>query len=290
MPTKREKQGTIHELESQLADIEMMDEYHPHTKKQIIKYRKIFNDLGLFPKGADLKKKNEIISRLKITNFDEDKIVETQKQLKAIEGYNRAIERERRKLEDEASAGKNMVKNEKILKKGSQERVAVNISDKIRGELKIYDKELKLSKYTLEPQKNKIKYYSGQDYNFVIRNGFGRALVISYNKLQKIRKEENVIEYVLKQFERDVEDTYKKDEAKLEKSKNKEDRQKWKHKKKVYKKILNEVIDHNMQIATNKKYNKPFQILDDEGDVVNKDSRIPVLMEIEEENIRLFIP
>lgn len=288
MASKKEKQGTIHELESQLANIEMLGEHHPKTSKQISKYKKIYNELKLFPKGADDKKKKEIIKNVKIMNFNEEEIIENQRILKALEAYNRIIEKERRKVEDEIRSGKSVAANDKILK--GYEKKEINIPDKIRGELKIYDKDIRLVKYSLEPQKNKIKYASGQDYNFVIRNGFGRALIIPYKKLQKLREEGNVTEDLLKQFEKDVQLTYEKDKKKLEKSNKKEDRQKWKSKKKVYEKILNEVIEHNIQIATNKKYNKPFVKRDKKGNISDKDSRIPIMMDIDKEDIYLFIP
>lgn len=284
MATAREKRGTVHDLSAQIANIEQVEQHHPHTKKQIAKYKKLFNEYGLFPRGADNKKKNEIISNLKIVNIDENKLIDNQKILKSLESYNRLIEKERKKLEDEAISGKNMIKNDNILK--YKNKIEINIPDKIRSELGIYDKEIYLKRYALEPIKNKIKYYSGQDYNFLIKNGFGRPVIISNKQIQKLRKEGKLIQYVLYKFKEDVEETYARDKQKF----SVKEKQKWKSKKKVYDKILNEVLEHNIQIATNKKYNKPFVKRNKKGEISDKDSRIPILMDIFTDVIDLYIP
>lgn len=181
--TKKQRQGTIHDLEAQLANIEMLEENRPSTPKEIAKYTKIYNELKLFPYGADKKKKKEIIKKINLSNWNENEIIETQRVLKALESYNRLIEKERRKVENEILSGKNVALNDKYL--AGKERKEINVPDKIRRELKLYDKDIRLKPYYLQPQKNKLKYFSGQDYNFSISNGFARPLIISKNKLFK---------------------------------------------------------------------------------------------------------
>lgn len=289
MATKKEKQGTIHELEYRLAEIEQAREHKPHTKNQIAKYIKDFNRLKLFPKNADKKKKTEIIKNIAIINFDENSIIENQIKLKSLLAYNRLVEKEKIKLENQIKSGKNVKQNDKILK--LQERIEINIPQGIRNDLGIHDKAIRLVKYSPHNYKNKIKYNSGQDYDFLVKNGFGKPIFIPYDKLQEIRKNNNVVEYLLKQFEKDVLYYYDKDKRELSKSKKPGDKQKWKAKKKAYDKILNEVIVHNMEIATNKKYNKPFVKRDSKGNInKKKDSEIPVFMKIYDELIDLFIP
>lgn len=283
-PTRKERQGTIHDLESQIVNLEQIEEHHPHTKKQIAKYKKLFNEYGLFPKGANNKKKNEIISKLKIVNIDENKIIDNQKILKALESYNRLVDKETRRLKLESMSGKNMIKNEKILQR--KEKIELNIPDRIRSDLKIFDKEVLLRKYYVKPFENKVKYYSGQDYNFVITNGFGKALIISDSKLKKLRKEKNIVEFLVNEFKKDVEASYEKDKQKY----SKKERNTWKKKKYVYDKILNEVMEHNLKIARGEQYNKPFIKKDKKGNILKKDSEIPIFMKIFGENIKLFIP
>lgn len=284
MATKREKQGTVHELDSILANIEEADKYKPHTKIQINKYIKLFDKYKLFPAKADRKKKEKIIKQIKSLNISEADIKSNQVILKSVLNYNRLIDRERRKVENEIRSGKNVKENDRILK--GQEKKEIKIPEKIRNDLKLRDKFVRLIKYNTEPIRNKIKLASGQDYDFVIKNGFGRPIIVPYKKLQEIRKKGNVVEFLLQQFEKDIKEVYERDKRKYSKSEPK----KWKSKKKVYEKILKEVIDHNLQIATNKRYNEPFVKRDKKGHITKKDSRIPILMDIFDEVIYLYIP
>lgn len=282
MATEREKQGTIHDLEAQLAAISEYDNSVPANKAAINHYIKEFNKLGLFPKGATKAKKEAIIKKIIVANFNEGDVTEQQQILDSTIKYNRLIDRIRKKLQDEASRGKNMKKNEDYLR--MREKYEVNIPRKIREDLHIHDKAVRLFKYDPTPTRNRIKYFSGQDYGFLIRDGFNKPYIIPYKKLQEIRKKGNVVEFLLKKYEEGIDLAYQKDKKKYFK-----DKKKWAAKQKVYKKLY-KIVGHNLQIATNEKYHKKLIQRDTEGNIKKDNSEYPVFMKILDETIELFIP
>lgn len=280
---KTDKVGTIHELAVQLANIAQQENINPVTIKDRNTYKKIFEKYDLFPKNSSQSKKNEIISKLRLLNFKLDEIIEQKEILNSVIQYNKLIEKERIKIEKEIRSGKDVKNNDLRLR--NIEPVEINIPRDIRNNLKIYNKSVKLFKYNVDPIKNKIKFYSGQNYNFLIKDGFSKPYEISYDELQKIRKEGNVVDFILKKFKNSVDKAFEKDKLKY----SRKEPQKWKAKQKVYKKIY-KVIEHNEQIANNKKYNKKLVSKDSSGKIEKNNSEYPVLMDIYDEVIETYIP
>lgn len=280
---KTDRLGTIHEIAIQLANIAELDNINPVATKDKNEYVKLLDKYKMFPKDATRKQKIEIVSKLKLMNFNESEIMEQQDILKAINTYNRIVDKKRREVENEILAGKNVKKNDLILK--NVEKVEINIPRPIRNHLKIYEKAVKLKKFSTIATKNRINYYSGLNYKFLIKDGFSKPYYIDYDKLQKIRRDGNVVVYLLGNFESSVNVAYEKDRLLLEKS----DKKRWQVKQRVYNKIL-KVIAHNKEIATNKKYNKKLVTKDKDGKIIKDNSEYPVLMDILDELIDLYIP
>jgi len=281
---KKDIIGTIHDLPIQLANMAELDSINPDTVKSKNQYKKILEKFKIFPKNASEKDKKEIISKLKLMNFNENEIAEQQRILKSINSYNRLIDKKRIEIENEVKSGKNVKNNMLALK--SINKVQIDIPRNIRNDLRVYEKEVKLNKFSTKLTKNRIKYYAGLNYEFIIKDGFSKPYYISYDKVQKIRREGNIVEYLLNNFKNSVISYYEKDKKLYSKSEPK----KWEAKKKVYNKILNEVLQHNLEITTNKKYNKAFVKRDKYGKISKDDSEIPILMEITDELIDLYIP
>ncbi len=260
------------------------DDINPVSIKDKNHYLKLLDRYGLFGKDKTRKEKLDIVSKLKVLNFNEPFLQDEIDTLKAINSYNRIITKKRKQIEDEIRAGKNVKENDLILK--GIERVEVVLPKNIRHNLRIIEKRIRLKKYSTKTVNNRIKYYGGLNYNFLIKDNFNKNYFISYEKLQKIRKEGNVVEYLLNNLKNGVLDAYNRDKVNLSKS----DKKAWGKKQKVYSKIFNEVIEHNLQIATNKTYNKKFVKRDNSGRISKEDSEIPILMEITGELIDLYIP
>ena len=281
---KKEIQGTIHELPIKLANMAETDSINPVSIKDKQNYLKLLDSYKLFGKNKTQKQKLEIVSKLKVLNFNESFLIDEIKELKAVNSYNRIIRKKQIEIEDQIRAGKNVKENE-LIRKGI-ERVEVNIPKDIRQILGVHEKRIKLRTKGTRVIKNKIRYYAGLNYKFLIQDNFNKRYFISYDKLQKIRRDGNVVEYLLNIFKNGVLDAYNQDKINLSQS----DKQKWAKKQKVYAKIFDEVIEHNLQIATNKKYNKKFVKRDKNGKISKEDSEIPILMEITGELIELYIP
>jgi len=280
---KTDRLGTIHEIAIQLANIAELDNVNPSTTKDKNEYVKLLDKFKLFKKNATPKQKRDIVSKLKLMNFNENEIQDQQDILKSINTYNRLIDKKRKEVEDEILAGKNVKKNDLILK--NIDKVEINIPRPIRNNLKIYDKAVKLKKYSTVATKNRINYYSGLNYKFLIKDGFSKPYYLDYDKVQEIRRNGNIILFLLGNFEKSVNEAYEKDRLLLEKN----DKKKWLIKQRVYNKVL-KVINHNKEIAANKKYNKKLVTRDKDGKIVKDNSEYPVLMDITDELIDLYIP
>lgn len=281
---KTDTKGTIHDLPNQLANLAAIDKINPKTAVQKAKYRKIFNKYKLFHKNVKETTKKEIINNLKVVNFDETKIRKNIEMISAIEKYNRIINKKRIEIENEVRRGKNVKNNMLLLENKS--KVELSIPRGIRVALDISEKAVKLRPRSVLFIRNRLDYVSGQDYKFVIKTGFGNPYLVPYSELQKKRKSGNVVEYLINLFKQDVLETYEKDRNQFAKKDPKE----WKKKKKIYDKILEEVLEHNLSIATNKQYNKPFIKRNKDGSISEKDSEIPLFMEIFSEILNLYIP
>lgn len=282
MANKKEIKGTIHELDAQLAKTFDEEKEKPKSKKQIDSIIKTFNKLKLFPEKATKVKKEEIVKKLKINNFDEQEIINQQEILKQTINFNRAIDRFKKKIETDIRAGKNVRKNEKILK--GFEEVEIPISNEIRRALNIHKKRIFLRPKSTEDIRNRIKYYSGQDYSFLIIDRFSKPTLIPEKELEKLNQDDNIIVWALNRFRENVDTTYEKEKRKFATK----DPKKWKLKKKAFSKIY-KVLDHNLQIATNKKYNKKLVQRDETGKIVTDQSEYPVRLRIVSEMIVMSI-
>lgn len=279
---KKDIQNTIHELSIQLSNIAQMDNVNPVSTKDKNEYVKIFEKYKLFPKDINKKQKLEIVSKLKLMNFNEAFLKDEIEQLSAISKFNRIIDKKRIEIENEVRAGKNVKANMLLL--NNIETIEVQIPKDIRSILRIQEKRIRLKKIDKKETKNRIKYYSGQNYDFLIKDNFNKPYYINYDSLQKLRKEDKVVEFVLNKLKSAVEVFYEKDKKALSQS----DKKKWSAKQKVYSKIF-KVLDHNIQIATNKKYNKKFVVKDEKGNVVKSESEYPINMDITGELIELYL-
>lgn len=280
----KDKLGTIHDLPALLANLAELDKERPTSKKQIAQYIKEFEELGLFTPKATKAKKEDIIKKLKLINYNKDKVERYQSSLKSVTNFNRIIDRHLRRVENEIRAGVDVKKNEDYRR--GREKMVINIPRKIRDDLGITNKAVKLIKYSAQDIRNKIKYHSGQDYDFQIKTGFiFNPTYIPYDKLQQIRIEGNVVDYVLTIFEDAVNYAYQRDKRDLQKK----DKVKWSQKMKVYQKIY-KVIEHNRQIATNKLYNKKLVQRNEEGGIKKNSSEYPIFLELFNEMIDIYIP
>lgn len=279
---KRDIQNTIHELSIQLANIAQMDNVNPVSIKDKNEYVKIFDKYKLFPENINKKQKLEIVSKLKLINFNEAYLKDEIDQLNAIKKFNTIINRKRIKIENEVRAGKNVKANMLIL--NNIEPIEVQIPKDIRSVLRIQEKRIKLKKISTKETRNRIKYYSGQNYDFLIKDNFNKPYYINYNELQELRKKDKVVEFVLNKLKIAVKAFYDKDKKALALS----DKKKWSAKQKVYDKIF-KVLEHNIQIATNKQYNKKFVTRDEKGNIVKSESEYPINMDITGELIELYL-
>lgn len=279
----KEKQGTIHELPTQLVALTYLEKLNPKTTKARSVYTKKFEQYGLFPKNASAKEKREIIDNIITINFKEDEIVYYIKQLDLIKKYNRIIDKTRRKVENEILAGKDVKKNNEIIH--NSEKIEVEIPRPIREALGVRTKSIRLIKYRTDDIRNKIKFYSGQPYYFLVKDGFTKPYLISYKELQKIRKQGNVVKYILDKFKLSVDKAWESAKRKYAKSKP----ETWKAKQIGYKKIY-KVIEHNLEVATNKKYNKKLIHTDKEGKIIRNNSEYPVMLDMMREEIEISIP
>lgn len=284
MATEKEKKGTIHEIEAQLANLAEFDSMNPKTRDDIDDYIRIYSELKLFTPTQlkDKKKRDKLIKSIRVMNFSEDRIKREQGILKSINNFNKIIARQKLKIEKLIRAKKDVKKNDDILR--GREKIEVKLPLKVRTDLKIHEKNIRLQTFSTIATANRIKFYSGQDYMFMVKDGFGKPFFISYDELQKIRIEGNVIEWLLKKFKSDVDDAYQRDKKRYFK-----DKKKWKSKEKVYNKIF-KVLKHNLEIATNKKYNKKLVEKNEKGEIKKDTSEYPVFMEIFAEMIELYIP
>lgn len=279
---KTDIKGTVHDLQNQLVNLSQLDTVNPKTTAQKNKFRKLFNKYKLFHKNLSEKSKKEIITNLKVMNFDEKEIVHQLEVLKAIEKVNRIINKKRREVEDEIYSGKNVKRNDLILKQ--KEKVEINIPKDVRNILNIRDKAIKLRTYSTNTTRNRLDYYSGQNYKFVLKTGFGSPLFIDYNELQRIRKTGNVVAFVLEKFRENVERIYAIDKSKFFKKK-----KEWKQKQKIFDKIF-KAIDHNLAIATDSTYRKKLVKRKKNGQIEKEEGEYPIQMKIFDELIDVYIP
>jgi hypothetical protein len=279
---KKDLQNTVHELSIQLSNIAQMDNINPVKIKEKNNYVKLLDKYKLFTKDLSKKRKLEIVSKLKLMNFNEAFLIEEIEILKAIKKFNSIINKKTIEIQDLVRAGKDVKINE-LIRKGV-EPVEVKLPKDVRERLRIQEKKIKLIKTDTIETSNRIKYYSGQDYKFLIKDGFSEPYYISYDKLQKLRKEDKVVEFVLNKLESSVRDIYNKDKKIISQS----EKKKWSAKLKVYDKLF-KVLNHNIQIATNKQYNKKFVTRDEEGNIIKSDSEYPINMEMTGELIELYI-
>lgn len=277
-----DKVGTILELPIQLANMAELDKINPVNVKEKNNYIKLLDKYKLFSTGATAKEKRDIVSKLKIMNFNENEIQEQQSILKSINAFNRLVDKKTRQLEDEIMSGKNVKFNDLVLK--NVEKIELNITKEMRRNLKIYEKKIRLNKFSSVETKNNIKFYSGLNYKFSIKDGFSKRYYVDYELVQKLRRENKIVEFVLNNFEKSLKELYEKDKKLLSKVEPK----KWNNKLKVYNKLF-KVLEHNMQIATNNKYNKKFIVKDEEGNTIKEKQEYPILMDIIDNMIELYI-
>lgn len=277
-----DKVGTILELPIQLANMAELDKINPVNVKEKNNYIKLLDKYKLFSTNATAKEKRDIVSKLKIMNFNENEIQEQQSILKSINAFNRLVDKKTRQLEDEIMSGKNVKFNDLVLK--NVEKIELNITKEMRRNLKIYEKKIRLNKFSSVETKNNIKFYSGLNYKFSIKDGFSKKYYVDYELVQKLRKENKIVEFVLNNFEKSLKELYEKDKKLLSKVEPK----KWNNKLKVYNKLF-KVLEHNMQIATNNKYNKKFIVKDKEGNTIKEKQEYPILMDIIDNMIELYI-
>lgn len=282
MATKRDIKGTLHELDARLAEITEEGKEHPKGKKEIDNIIRIFNKHKLFPGKPSRAKKEEIVKKLKVNNINEQEVINQQEILKQTINFNRAIDRFKKKVETEIRSGKNVKKNEKILK--GFEEVEIPISKDIRRALNIHKKRIFLRPKSTEDIRNRIKYYSGQDYSFLVIDRFSKPTLIPIKELEKLNQDGNISAWAINRFRDNVDATYEKEKKKFATK----DPKKWKLKQKAFKKIY-KVLDHNLQIATNKSYNKKLVQRDEEGKIVTDQSEYPIRLRIVAEMIVMSI-
>ena len=190
---KKEKPGTIFDLPILLANIAQQENVNPVSKKDKQTYIKFLEKYKMFKSKASQKEKNEIVSKLKVVNIDENQLARGKRILKSVLAYNRIIDKKLIEVENEIRSGKNVKVNELIRKK--VEKVEIDIPRNIRTDLNVQDKAVILQKFDAKEVKNDINFYSGLKFSFRIKDGFNRPYYVPYETLQKKRIDGNVVEF-----------------------------------------------------------------------------------------------
>lgn len=240
--------------------------------------------------------KNEQENRLNKSKAKEWEIVK-----KALQKYNKVVKDERERLEDEVKSGKNVNKNMKILSgkegviteqldlpkvkmpDGSLKKISTVLSSKFYS-FKLKERSLKELNY--EQINNKINYFSGKDFYFIVDTGFGKVKVDS-SEMKKLSKmsEENVSEFLVNKYKEVF-------ESRIENDKKKISKEEQKRREFVYDKIRSS-INHNLSVATNKQYKTPLAQRNKKGGYKRgskKESLVPMLFKMLNEEIKIMIP
>lgn len=280
---KTDKIGTIHELPIVLVNLSELNKIKPKTSKQKNEYLKMFDKYKLFKSNLLIKDKNTIISNLNVINFNISEIEEQKSILSSINSFNRLINKKIIEVEENIRAGINVKENVKILKK--EIGLEFDIPKNIRRTLRITNKSVFLIKYNTRQTENRIKFYSGQNYSFLIKDSFNSPYFMDYNSMQDLRKKDKSVYQLLLNMSVGLTNILNKDKKELSKKEPK----KWKIKNNIYSKIL-KVINHNIEVATNRKYNKNLVTKDNNKKIVKINGEYPILMNVFDELIDLYIP
>ena len=211
---------------------------------------------------------------------------------KALYAFNKIVRKKRIQLEEEASSGKNTKKNYEILQNKSS--VELKVSKDIRETLvNNYPRIFKQREFLLKEipygyATNKINYYSGKDFYFIIDSGFKKHFVTKDEiKRQTVLTSKSFAAYLLNIFEKDFNEslTYK-----VSKNYSKKE---LKIRERVYDKIRN-VIAYNREIIfgeATKLYEKKQggQSANWRKNIKRDDGKYPILFSLLEELITLSV-
>lgn len=233
--------------------------------------------------------KNEILSFFQDEDdrrIDLEEVKILKQKLKALKEFNKIVENKRIQLEDYVRARVNVKINDEILK--NKTKVELDVPKRIRVLLSNDFQQLKLKEFYLKElndftYQNYIKFYSGKKFDFVLNTGFKKHK-ISYNKLKNeiVLNEKNFASKLIELYKKDVDEAYEKDK------KNKKQKEFNKLKTKVYEKIY-KVIEHNKNISSEKEYNKPLFQINEEGDYVRSSGEYPIMFELLDFEMNIYI-
>lgn len=232
--------------------------------------------------------KNEILDFFK--SIDEKRVdleeanILKQK-LKALKEFNKIVEEKKIEIEDNIRARVNVKNNDDILR--NRKKIELNIPKRIRSLLSNDYQQLKLKEFYLKPideftYKNYINFYTGKKFDFVVDTGFKKHK-ISYDKLKEetVLTEKNFILKLIEDYKKDVQWAYDND-------KKTKDKKEFKKIEKVYAKIF-KVIEHNINIASEKKYIKPLYQRNEQGDYVRSAGEYPMMFELLDFVMNIYI-
>lgn len=234
----------------------------------------IKNELLLFYKYEDKSRKNK----------EELKLWEKRK--KAVQQYNSIVRKTREKLEYETRKGKNVKSNMEIIQ--GKKPIDLHLSKSLVETLGAYKKQFKYKENKLVEIpyleiNSKINYFSGKEFNFIIDTGFKRHSVSSKDiKKETVLSEKDITMYFLSIFKKDFQEAVEKS------SKEKLTPKERKQRNKVFDKI-NNVIQHNENIASLGTYKKKLIRYDRKGNVIKEEGQYPISIRIYDNVIKIEI-
>lgn len=239
---------------------------------------------------------NELITFFKYqekNRKDKEELKFYNKAKKALLQFNKIIRKKRNALAREGASGKNMVKNDLFLK--TKKPIEIDVSGEIREALvKIYPrifkkKEFYLNEIEYDYINNKIAYFSGKPYNFIIDTGFDKHYIPSKEiKKEVLLTKKNFASYLLDIFESDFRKALK-----FNKNKRITGRE-LKNRNKVFDKIEAVIIHNRAIISGTAKYvikkKKGGQKKNAVQNIDREEGKYPILFNLLDELLLLYIP
>ena len=205
---------------------------------------------------------------------------------KALMAFNRAVRSKRKEFENNILAGKNVKDSDDYIR--LRKKIVLDIKPWIRETLQNEYYMFKYNDFFLKEidyfrLNNKINYYSGKSFYFIIDCSF-KKYKATESKIKKMTKlsEENFALFLLEKYEEGFNEQNKLDKSTLTK-------EQFKKRQKMYGK-LDMVIAHNKAIASDEGYDNELYELDKSGNFIKKEGRYPMMFELRDEVMEIYIP
>lgn len=239
---------------------------------------------------------NELITYFKYhekNRKDKEELKFYNKAKKALLQFNKIVRNKRNALAREGASGKNMKQNDLLLK--NKKLIEIDVSGNVRQALdKIYPRIFKQKAFVLKEIpygyiNNKIDYFSGKPFDFIIDTGFSRHYIPSKEiKKEVLLTKKNFASYLLDIFEKDFKSSLKIGNLKKRTAKE------IKNRNKVFDKI-EAVITHNRAIVSGTakyiiKKKKGGQRKNETKNIDREEGKYPILFNLLDELLLLYIP